>query len=67
MDKHTLFKTVTKSGEQKRVERDQHQVRCAAARYKALRKMIPKRLREREIERARATKEFVHSFLHVRM
>jgi hypothetical protein len=62
MDKHTLFKTVTKSGEQKRVERDQHQVRCAAARYKALRKMIPKRLREREIERARATKEFVHEF-----
>lgn len=47
---------VVKSAAQARAERDHHQQYVAKQRYTALRKEIPKKLREREIERAREAK-----------
>jgi hypothetical protein len=46
-------KTVVKSDSQKRVERDAHQAYVAKQRIKALRKMLPKRQRERDVREER--------------
>jgi hypothetical protein len=50
---NSTVKPVVKTAEQKRDERDAHQRVSAKARFKALRKMLPKKQRERDVKAER--------------